>query len=254
MTALTGLITREFETGSAARARRHERFERIREVLARGGLSVVFRPVFDLRSLTIVGYEALTRFRGGGGQEGWFAEAAEIGLGPDLERAAHQVALAHLEDLPSHADLWLNLSRSAIDSSTVRDMLAAVPRDRIIVGLARTNTDEPGLDQAISDLRASGFRVAIHQVGTGSTALVDIFRLQPDFLRLDAGAVRAIHADGSRRDLVRSLVQAGSEVGAVIVAEAIETRRIFATLRDLGVTFGQGNALAPLLSLADLPG
>jgi len=247
-------IVHELETGWVSSATRLERFERIRAVLERGRLSVVLRPIFDLDSLTIVGYEALTRVNGSRSQERWFAEAAEVGLGPDLERAAHQVSLAHLEDLPGQAYLWVNLSPSAVASSTVRDMLAAVPRDRIIVALSRPKPEhEPGLEEAVADLRASGLSVAINRVGGESTDLMDVFRLQPDVLRLRAGAVRAIDADRSQRDVVSLLVRVGSEIEAVIVADGIETRRTLDVLRDLGVTFGQGYVLAPLLGLEELP-
>ncbi len=156
--------------------------------------------------------------------------------------------------MPGQAYLWVNLSPSAVASSTVRDMLAAVPRDRIIVALSRPKPEhEPGLEEAVADLRASGLSVAINRVGGESTDLMDVFRLQPDVLRLRAGAVRAIDADRSQRDVVSLLVRVGSEIEAVIVADGIETRRTLDVLRDLGVTFGQGYVLAPLLGLEELP-
>jgi EAL domain-containing protein (putative c-di-GMP-specific phosphodiesterase class I) len=254
MIMLAGLIAQELETECAARTRRLETIERIRGVLERGGLGVVFRPIFDLGSLSIVGYEALTRFEDGGSPEEWFAEAADIGLGPDLERAAIQVAIAHLIDLPERAFLWVNLSSSAMGSSTVSDMIGAVGPNRIIVALRPTDPDdEPRLQEAVRDLRASGFRVAIDPMGSsGSASLGGICRLQPDVLRLNAAAVRAIDADPSQRDVISFLMQFGAEMGAVLVAEGIETRRTLDVLRDLGVAYGQGYALAPPLTLADL--
>jgi EAL domain-containing protein (putative c-di-GMP-specific phosphodiesterase class I) len=95
--------------------------------------------------------------------------------------------------------------------------------------------------------------VAINRVGGESTDLMDVFRLQPDVLRLRAGAVRAIDADRSQRDVVSLLARVGSEIEAMIVADGIETRRTLDVLRDLGVNFGQGYVLAPLLGLEELP-
>lgn len=253
MTMLAGLIGHELETEWDARTRRLETVNRIRGVLERGGLGVVFRPIFDLRSLSIVGYEALTRFEDGGSPEQWFADAADIGLGPDLERAATQVAMAHLIDLPEGAFLWVNLSPSAVDSSTVREMIGAVARDRIIVALPPTDQeDEPRLKEALRDLRASGLRVAIDRVGSGSASLAGIYRLQPDVLRLDAAAVRAIESNPSQRDVISFLVRFGSEIGAMLVAAGIETRPTLAVLRDLGMDYGQGYVLAPPLTLDDV--
>jgi EAL domain-containing protein (putative c-di-GMP-specific phosphodiesterase class I) len=253
MTMLAALIGQELEAEWAAHRKRLETFGRIRELLERGGLGVAFRPIFDLDSLAIVGYEALPRFEEGRSPKRWFADAEEIGLGADLERAAIQVSLAHLGDLPRSAFNWLSLSPRAISSSTIRDMLAEAPGDRTIVGLAPVVPDgDPGLVEAAHDLRARGLRLAFDHVGGEPTALSDIYRLLPDVLRLDVGAVRGIVADPPQRDVVSFLVRLGSEFGAVIVAEGIETRETLTVLRDLGVAYGQGDALAPPLSLDDL--
>lgn len=254
MTMVAALIGQELEAEWAAHVKRLEAVERIRGVLERGGLGVVFRPIFDLASLGIVGFEPLTRFEDGGSPERWFAEAAEIGLGADLERAAKQVSLAHLEHLPGRVSLWVSLSPSGAGSSTIRDMLSEASGNRIIVGLASTGPDDqPGFMDALQDLRARGLRLAIDHVGRGLTDISDICRLRPDVLRLDADAVCGIDTDPSQRDVVSFLVRFGSEVGAVIVAEGIETRQTLHVLRDLGVAYGQGYALAPPLSLEDLP-
>jgi EAL domain-containing protein (putative c-di-GMP-specific phosphodiesterase class I) len=253
MTMLAALIGQELEAEWTAHRKRLETFGRIREVLERGGLGVAFRPIFDLDSIAIVGYEALPRFEEGGSPKRWFADAEEIGLGADLERAAIQVSLAHLGDLPRSAFNWLSLSPRAIISSTIRDLLAEAPGDRTIVGLAPVvQGGDPGLVEAAHDLRARRLRLAFDHVGGEPTALSDIYRLRPDVLRLDAGAVRGIDADPPQRDVVSFLVGLGSEFGAVIVAEGIETRETLTVLRDLGVPYGQGGALAPPLSLDDL--
>src|SRR4029450_5208026 len=100
--------------------------------------------------------------------------------------------------------------------------------------------------------RVSGLRIAFDHVGGEPTALSAIYRLQPEVLRLDAGTVRGIDADPPQRDVISFLVRLGSEVGAVILAEGIETRETLNLLRDLGVAYGQGYALPPPLSLDDL--
>jgi EAL domain-containing protein (putative c-di-GMP-specific phosphodiesterase class I) len=253
MTILAGLIGHHLESDWLTRMRRLKTVERIRGVLEDGGIGVVFRPIFDLRSLSIAGYEAVTRFHSGGSPDRWLAEAAEIGLRQDLERAAIQVAMAHLLDLPERAFLWVNVSTSAIGSSTGRATIESVGADRIIVALSPTDPDdEPGLIEAVRGLRAQGVRLAIDHAGSGSASMANVFRLQPDVLRLHAGAPRGIDADPAQREVVSFVARVGSEVGAVIVAEGIETRHTLEVLQDLGVAYGQGYALAPPLSIEDL--
>ncbi len=253
MTMLASLIGQELEAEWAAHRERIDAVGRIRGILERGGLRAVFQPIFDLGSLSIVAYEALTVFEAEGSSKRWFAEAAEIGLGPDLERAAMQVAMAHLGDLPRHALLEVNLSLASMRSSTILDMIAAVLGDRIIVGLAPGKPDDAaGLEEVVRDLRARGFRLAVDHMSSESADLADICRLQPDVLRLDADAIRGIETDRLRRDVISFLVRFGSELGAVIVAGGIETRPALGVLRDLGVPYGKGFALAPPLTPEDL--
>src|SRR4029078_13654455 len=67
---------------------------RMRRVLALGLLDIVFQPIVELDSRQIVGYEALSRFAAEPhrGPDEWFAEAHDVGLGPELELAAIKLA------------------------------------------------------------------------------------------------------------------------------------------------------------------
>lgn len=84
-------------------ARRTElREDRIRKAIDdKSVLSIAFQPICTLRG-ELVAAEALARFDAASsrGPEEWFAEAAALGLGPELELAAVSAALASLPDLP----------------------------------------------------------------------------------------------------------------------------------------------------------
>src|SRR5690606_14964139 len=73
-----------------AAAERRQRADRIVDVLAEGGIRMLYQPIVDLGGGDIVGVEALARFPGlpDRGPEWWFAEAADLGLGAQLEMAA----------------------------------------------------------------------------------------------------------------------------------------------------------------------
>jgi EAL domain-containing protein (putative c-di-GMP-specific phosphodiesterase class I) len=75
--------------------------------------------------------------------------------------------------------------------------------------------------------------------------------LNPDFIKLDMTLTRDVHRDETRRALVVALVAFGSQIGASVVAEGVETAEQLATLRELGVQFGQGFYLARPRALSD---
>src|SRR5918998_1128268 len=59
---------------------------RIRSVMEEDRLEIVFQPIVALDSRDVVGYEALSRFKGHPqrGPDRWFQEAHEVGLGAEL--------------------------------------------------------------------------------------------------------------------------------------------------------------------------
>ncbi len=70
-----------------------------------------------------------------------------------------------------------------------------------------------------------------------------VFALTPDFVKLDRLWVRQVHEDRARQALLLGMARFVSELGGVVVAEGIETNRELATLRSLGIDFGQGYLL-----------
>ena len=82
----------------------------IESVLAERAFHPVFQPIVDLESGAVVGYEALTRFDSGTRPDHCFADAWSVGLGPDLELATLEAAVAASSRLPGGRWLDLNVS------------------------------------------------------------------------------------------------------------------------------------------------
>src|SRR6185369_547303 len=85
---------------------------RIAEVIAARAFHPVFQPVVDLRSGLTVGFEALTRFAHGEPPDQVFSDAAEAGIGAELEAATLSAAVRDAAFLPGEAWLSLNVSPS----------------------------------------------------------------------------------------------------------------------------------------------
>ena len=242
---LAGQLRRDEE-----RARHHgEQVRAIRRVLGGKGLTTVFQPLADLQTGAIVGLEALARFD----VERWrapevaFREAAQVGLLVDLELAAIRAALREIHRLPPAAFLSLNLSPATAMSDGFMDVLLTAPGDRVVMEITEHAQvdDYAALNDALASLRRQKVRLAIDDAGAGFASLQHIIRLAPDFIKLDITLTRGIDEAPVRRALATALISFASEIGAAIIAEGIETRGEFDTLRALGVPFGQGFFLAP---------
>jgi EAL domain-containing protein (putative c-di-GMP-specific phosphodiesterase class I) len=222
-----------------------QRREQIETIIARRSIDIHFQPIVDLRSGHQVGAEALSRFEESPvrSPDRWFADAASVGLGVELEILALEMALEQLRLLPPSLYLSLNASVEAIASPSFRGLFANVPAERIIVELtehAQVN-DYPAFQRSVVDIRRGGVKLAIDDAGAGYSSLQHILQLKPDIIKLDIGLTRGIDKDPARRALGRALLRFGLDAyGATFVAEGIETQGEFDTLRSLGCPAGQG--------------
>ena len=225
-------------------AREHEdRRARVRRVLDDHAVTMVFQPIVDLLTSRVVGMEALARFTAQPQRrpDEWFAEAAAVGLGTDLELFAVSAAVAHLDELPADTYLSVNVSpRTALDPRLTEIMRPQATR--IVLEL----TEHAPVDQydrllaAFTELRNAGMRVAVDDAGSGYASLQHILRLSPDIIKLDIELIRSIDTDPARQSLASALVLFGDKIGATITAEGIETDEELHTLRRLHVPYGQG--------------
>lgn len=228
-----------------AEARRSRVLARVQAVIDRGSVRPVYQPIVDLARGTVAGVEALARFETGLPLQ-WFEEAAGVGLREELEASALSLGLAGLPALPPDAYLSLNLSPSTLLRRNVSRLLGAVPPDRIVIEMTEHAPvgDYEGLNRALEPLRRSGVRVAVDDAGAGFASLRHILLLVPDIIKLDISLTRGIDGDRPHRALSCALVAFARETRTTIVAEGIETEAELRTLREIGVTHGQGFLIA----------
>lgn len=218
--------------------------ERIEKVLAGNGHAIVLQPIYSLQTGAVCGVEALSRFVGPPEQspDRWFAEAAALGLGTQLELFAVERALALLPELPRPLDMAVNVGAETFCLPELIDLVVASDPQRVIVELTEhvDMKDHPGLCPARETLRSHGAKVAIDDTGTGFASLSAVLYVAPEVIKLDRELTSGIDLDPVRRALAQALVGFGVETGAEVVAEGIETASELETLRGLGVASGQG--------------
>jgi EAL domain-containing protein (putative c-di-GMP-specific phosphodiesterase class I) len=250
---LAEIVADQLDREQLESEKRRLEWSRIRSVLDRDGLDVEFQPVFDLEDCRIVSLEALARFFDDPVRppSTWFAEAAEVGLGAELELAAIRRAVDRLDEFPPAVTLAVNVSPTTAVDPRFPDLLLDVA-DRLVIEITEHAQvdDYEALRGALAPLRQRGAQLAIDDVGAGFANLRHILRLGPDIVKLDLSLTQEIARDPAREALASSLVGFASGVGASIAAEGISSDEELQLLRTLGVEYGQGFHLArpaPLL-------
>jgi EAL domain-containing protein (putative c-di-GMP-specific phosphodiesterase class I)/FixJ family two-component response regulator len=240
---LTSQLRRQEIFEEALEMRRTE----IHRFLSGEGLTMAFQPIVDLRTRSMVGMEALARFRSLPlrAPNEWFAEAVQLELGVQLELATIREALRSIRLLPEDVYLSVNTSHRAAMSPELPDVLGDLA-PRIVVEITEHEAigDYRELMHALSELRAAGVRVAIDDAGAGFASLRHTLQIAPDIVKVDISLTRDIDIDRGRRALTSALISFADEMSMTIVAEGIERPEELATLLELGVQYGQGFYLA----------
>ncbi|OJF12222.1 EAL domain-containing protein [Couchioplanes caeruleus] len=220
----------------------------VREVLYRSAVETAFQPIVQLEDGMVNGYEALARFdrRHFANPAEAFAAADAAGLGVELEILAIERSLLRLGDVPDGVWLSLNASVEALLTPRTITMLLAHAHRRIAVELTEHTqvTDYTALREVMDLLRAAGILIAVDDAGAGFANLSQILQIQPDVIKLDISLTRGIDQDPVRIALARALVTFAESIGAMLVAEGIETYAEHAQLLELGVRHGQGYYIA----------
>jgi EAL domain-containing protein (putative c-di-GMP-specific phosphodiesterase class I) len=252
MRVLAEIVADQLDREQLESEKRRLEWSRIRSVLDRDRIDIEFQPVFDLTDCRIVSLEALARFwtEPMRGPSAWFAEAAEVGLGAELELAAIRAALERLDEFPSDVALAINASPTTALDPRFCELLLDVA-DRLVIEITEHAQvdDYEALRGALAPLRERGAQLAIDDVGAGFANLRHILWLAPDIVKLDLSLTQEIARDPAREALASSLVGFAEGVGASIAAEGISSDEDLELLRALGVDYGQGFYLARPSSL-----
>jgi EAL domain-containing protein (putative c-di-GMP-specific phosphodiesterase class I) len=220
-------------------------------VLTEAELWPVYQPIVALADGTVVAHEALLRGRVdgrevGGGDLFFLAESA--GWLPRLDRIAREAAIRGAAGWLGGADLYVNSNPSAVHRPQV--CLAGTERAVHDTGLSPAQlvfevveshlvTDRGHLLSVLEHHRSLGWRVALDDVGAGWSSLALVSAVRPDVVKLDKQLTARL-TDPGPRAVAGSIISLAHGLGAVVVAEGVETERIADAVRDLGADLGQG--------------
>jgi EAL domain-containing protein (putative c-di-GMP-specific phosphodiesterase class I) len=251
--AAEAFVGNVLDPGGAVIAAERAQVER---VLRARSFTLVFQPIYGLDDHGLLGVEALARITAEphAPPDVWLARAGRVGLGVELELALVEAATRHLDRLPRDAILSINAGPEVLATAEIAAVVAAADPGRVVVELTEQAAvhDYPQLSDAMLALRQQGVRLAIDDAGAGWASLMHILKLAPDFIKLDRQLTAGVDLDPVRRSLAASLALFAAETGAAIIAEGIETPAELATLRDLGIAYGQGYHLARPMSIEQL--
>ena len=245
------------------------------EALERHEFFLLYQPTFDLQSESVIGVEALIRWRhptrGTLAPEEFIPIAEESGLIVPIGRwvlgvACRQATTWHRRGY--RLGMSVNVSARQLDDDTliddVRGALEASGLEPTSLTLEVTETtlmrDPEATARRLRSLKQLGVRIAIDDFGTGYSSLAYLRQFPADALKIDRSFIRDIAASKQSTALIHTLVQLGKTLQIETLAEGIEDQVQLETLQRQNCDHGQGflfsrpldvNAIESFLQSAD---
>ncbi len=255
------------ELNSASR-NRIELEQRLRRVLERNELLVLYQPKVDLNSGKVVGVEALVRWNSP--DFGMVSPLRFIPLAEEtrmiipigewvLETACRQQVLWQEQGLP--LSMAVNLSSVQFKSVTLIERITAIlDKTGMQSGMLELELTESTLvgkpDEAtwvLEQIRSLGCGIAIDDFGTGYSSLSYLKKFPVTILKIDRTFVRDLARNSGDRAIAQSVVALANNLDMLTVAEGVEQLDQLAILRELGCTFVQGFLYSRPVPAEELP-
>lgn len=236
----------------------------LRTALEHDQFEPYFQPIVRLTDDTVVGYEALLRWRHPQrgvlapdaflkmAQEGGYLEAIDWQL---FERAIGQ--LLQLPDTNVYLTInvcALHLAHADFDARLLNLLgRAGLPSRRLVLEVTEGSLlGDPDLVRStLERLRRAGVGAALDDFGTGYSSLSYLHSLPLTLLKIDRSFVQALDGDtrANSNTVVAAVLALARTLGMQVVAEGIETPGQRVSLAGMGCELGQGFSLgrpAPL--------
>ena len=109
--------------------------------------------------------------------------------------------------------------------------------------------DELGVKDKLHNLRRLGVQIALDDFGTGYSSLSYLNKFDIDYIKIDQSFVRNLQENSRDYALCEAIIVMAHKLGAVVVAEGIETQEHFDLLKKAGCDYGQGYFIAKPLAI-----
>jgi diguanylate cyclase (GGDEF)-like protein len=243
----------------------------LRHAIARHQLELHYQPEVRTEDQTIIGAEALVRWRHP--ERGLVPPDQFIGIAEEtgyireigawvLDEACRQ--LAEWRRVPGLLapgfQMAVNVSTHQLANVHLVDEVLAtllrrgVPASALCLEITESALlrDTDDVRSNIEGLRAAGIHLALDDFGTGYSALSYLHRLPVEILKVDRSFIGHI-ADGTKeRAIVTGMIELAHAIGMRVVAEGVETAAQLSELRRMGCDIVQGYYLARPAPAEDL--
>lgn len=238
----------------------------LRRALVLGQMHLVYQPKVNLRTRTVTGFEALSRWthpKRGPVPPGLFIPVAEdIGMIAPIGDWALRAACHDAVTWPEPLTVAVNVSARQLDNGShfMTQLTAALresglPTRRLELEITETAlTHHP--DEArrvLRDVHELGVQIAMDDFGSGYSSLRQLRDYPFDTIKIDQSFIRSLDSSDDSGALVSAIATLGAGLGMTVVAEGVETLNQARMVAAHGCTDIQGYLISQPVLRAEIP-
>ncbi len=197
---------------------------------------------------------------------GFFELAEEYGLMSELDRSVVSGVLEWVSACRRERAGWrpslyyINLSRDTISDPYFPEFVQAqvaqsgVPAEALCFEFLEPDVTALAVDSAelVRNLRSYGYRTMLGAFRYDKVSMEIIKEMHFDFLRIEGSLVYNLLRSEASVSKMRGIVRMAHAIGINTIAELVESRETIDKLRELGVDYAQGVAIACAVPLHEL--
>ncbi len=221
--------------------------ERIKSAIAQDNILPVFQPIVN-RNEEVIKYESLIRLKHDGKliSPFFFLDIA-IKTRQYEKLTMIMINKSFTAMQKSDRNFSINLSFSDIHNPmTVKYLKSKIIKhqvgSRLIIEILETeNADDfQRIQNFVEEMRELEVRIAIDDFGSGYSNFDHLFKLQPDYLKIDGSLIKVVDKDEDARKLVESIVFLAGKMQIKTIAEFVHSEEVYRVCRKLGIDEFQG--------------
>ncbi|HTU51692.1 MAG TPA: EAL domain-containing protein [Acidobacteriaceae bacterium] len=232
----------------------------------KGNVRVHYQPLVDLHTGSVRGVEALARLVDNTGKILLPGEFLDCFRPHELTELTLQVLARALQDLRQldrsnfHLNLGINLEPATLaDVKAMQNLrhqieTSELSTNRIVLELLEhpDTLSLAGSREVLLDLKRSGARVALDDIGSGYSSLLRIKELPVDGIKLDRSFLNGLDDRPRELRFLMHLMDLSQTLGVDLIAEGIETVSCLDAVAALGIKLAQGYVIATPMNIEEL--
>ena len=251
---------------SEVNAQKHARQASVLALFRKGNVRVHYQPLVNLQTGCVRGVEALARLVDNTGKVLLPGEFLDCFRPHELTELTLQVLARALQDVRhlDHCNFHLNFGIN-LEPATLADLKAmqnlrhqietsGLSTNRIVLELLEhpDTLSLTGSRDVLLDLKRSGARVALDDIGSAYSSLLRMKELPVDGVKLDRSFLNGLDHQPKELRFLMHLMDLSQTLGVDLIAEGIETVPCLDAIAALGIQLAQGYAIATPMGIEEL--